>query len=110
MESDVKKAYCSPYSSSISLFTFLGCINASSIALVVYTVLFTMGPFTASFSYSFPFRLDASGYLLVPISFVFRYGTLHKMNLNMHTDSSTRPLVCLFPLNFPSLLIIFTYL
>ena len=45
-------------------------------------------------------RLDASGYLLTPISLVFRYCTLHKMSLNMHTNSSTRPLGCLFPLCF----------
>ena len=30
--------------------------------------------------------IDASGYLLVPISLVFRYDTVHKMTLNMHTN------------------------
>jgi len=55
--------------------------------------------------------MHASGYLLIPISLVLHYGTLHKMSLkNMHTNSLTHPLGCLFPLNFPYSQIYFIYL
>ena len=50
----VEKAYCSPYSSLISLCYLFCPPNASNLPLLVYTVLYTMGPFTASFSYSLP--------------------------------------------------------
>ena len=55
-------------------------------------------------------KLDASGYLLVPISLVFRYGTHHKMALNMHTNSSTHPPGCLISPNFPNLQMYLFYL
>jgi len=41
-------------------------------------------PLVTAFLYS-GIRLDASGYLLIPISFVLRYGTLHKMSLKTCT-------------------------